>query len=110
MQTTTIWKISKKIIFEKQNKKHTMIKIYKKLFNVKWKLIWIAYCIKYSRNFYLTLTNDIIIKKLKLHKKLTKFESNLTTQIHTNWIKLIDYLFNKKIVKHCLVNIFLRLN
>jgi hypothetical protein len=53
---------------------------------------------KHSRNFCLTLTNDITIKKLKLHEKWTKFESILTTQIRTNRIKLIDYLFNKKVL------------
>jgi hypothetical protein len=51
---------------------------------------------KHSRNLCLTLTNNITVKKLKLHEKLTKFESNLITQIRTNRIKLIDYLFSRK--------------
>jgi hypothetical protein len=51
---------------------------------------------KHERNLYLTLTDDITVKRLKLHEKLTKFENNLTTQIRTNRIKLTDYLFSKK--------------
>ncbi len=49
-----------------------------------------------SRDFCFTLMNDITIKRLKLHEKLIKFENNLTTQIHTKRIKLINYLLNKK--------------
>jgi hypothetical protein len=74
------------------------LKVYKKIFNVKWKQIWAAYQTKHSRNFCLTLTNDITVKRLKLHDKLTKFESSLTTQIRTNRIRLIDYLFSKKVL------------
>jgi hypothetical protein len=45
----------------------------------------------------LTLTNDITIKRLKLHEKLIKFESSLATQIRTQRIELTDYLFNKRV-------------
>jgi hypothetical protein len=74
-------------------------KIYKKIFNNKWKQIWLAYQMKHSRDCCLTLTKNITIKHLKLHKKLIKFESSLTTQIRTNRIKLINYLFNWKVLK-----------
>jgi hypothetical protein len=47
----------------------------------------------------LMLTNDITIKRLKLHEKLIKFESSLATSIRTKRIKLIDYLFNRKVSK-----------
>jgi hypothetical protein len=55
------------------------LKVYKKIFNVKWKRIWVAYQTKHSRNLCVTLTNDITIRRLKLHEKLTKFESSLAT-------------------------------
>jgi hypothetical protein len=85
-------------LFWKNKTKNTRrLKVYKKIFNVKWKQIWAAYQTKHSRNFCLTLTDDITVKRLKLHEKLTKFESNLTTQIRTNRIKLTDYFFNKKV-------------
>jgi hypothetical protein len=74
------------------------LKAYKKIFNIKWKQIWAAYQTKYRRNFCLTLTDDITIKRLKLHEKLTKFESSLATQIRTNRIELTDYLFNKRVL------------
>jgi hypothetical protein len=89
-------KLQKKLFQKNKTKNTRRLKIYKKIFNVKWKRIWATYQMKHSRNFCLTLTNDITIKKLKLHEKLTKFESNLTTQIRTNRIKLIDYFFNRK--------------
>jgi hypothetical protein len=44
----------------------------------------------------LTLTNDITIKRLKLHEKLIKLESSLATQIRTERIELVDYLFNRR--------------
>jgi hypothetical protein len=53
---------------------------------------------KHRCNFCLTLTNDITVKRLKSHEKLTKFESSLATQIWTNRIKLIDYFFNKRML------------
>jgi hypothetical protein len=85
-------------LFQKNKAKITQrLKVYKKIFNVKWKQIWSTYQTKHSRNLCLTLTNDITIKRLKLHEKLTKLESNLATQIRTNQIKLIDYLFSKRV-------------
>jgi hypothetical protein len=45
----------------------------------------------------LTLTNDITIKRLKLHEKLIKSESSLATQIRTRRIELADYLFNRRV-------------
>jgi hypothetical protein len=89
-------KLRKKLFRKNRAKNTRRLKVYKKIFNVKWKQIWTAYQTKHSRNLYLTLTNDITVQRLKLHEKLTKFESNLTTQIRTNRIELIDYLFNKK--------------
>jgi hypothetical protein len=47
----------------------------------------------------LTLTNDITIKRLKLHEKLIKFESSLATQIRTERIELINYLFSRRVSK-----------
>ncbi len=89
-------KLQKKLSQKNRAENKRRLKVYKKIFNVKWKQIWATYQTKHSRNFCLTLTNDITVKRLKLHEKLTKFESSLTTQIRTNWIKLTDYLFNKR--------------
>jgi hypothetical protein len=84
-------------LFRKNRAENTRrLKVYKKIFNVKWKQIWAAYQTKHSRNLCLTLTIDITVKRLKLHEKLTKFESSLATQIRTDRIKLIDYFFNKR--------------
>ncbi len=92
-------KFQEKLLSENKTKNTQRAKIYKKIFNNKWKQIWVAYQTKHSRDFCLTLTKDITIKRLKLHKKLIKFESSLATQIRTKRIKLIDYLFNKKVSK-----------
>ncbi len=92
-------KFQKKLFLKNKTKNTQRTKIYKKIFNNKWKQIWIAYQMKHSRNLCLTLTNDIKIKRLKLHKKLIKFENSLTTQIRTKRINLIDYLFNKRMSK-----------
>ncbi len=89
-------KFQKKLFSENRTKDTQRTKVYKKIFNNKWKQIWIAYQTKHSRDFCLTLTNDITIKRLKLHEKLIKLENSLTTQICTKRIKLTDYLFNKK--------------
>jgi hypothetical protein len=92
-------KFQKKLFFENRTINAQRAKVYKKIFNNKWKQIWIAYQTKYSRDRCLTLTKDITIKRLKRHKKLIKFKNNLATQIRTNRIKLINYLFNKKVLK-----------
>ncbi len=84
---------------ENRTKNTQRAKVYKKIFNNKWKQIWVAYQTKHSRDFCLTLTNDIMIKRLKLHEKLIKFESSLATQIRTKRIKLTDYLFNERVSK-----------
>jgi hypothetical protein len=89
-------RLQKKLSSKNKAENARRLKVYKKIFNFKWKQIWVAYQTKHSRNFCLTLTNDITIKRLKLHKNLTKFESSLTTQIRTERIELIDYLFSKK--------------
>jgi hypothetical protein len=94
-----IRKTSKKLFSKNKWKNTQRAKVYKKIFNNKWKQIWVAYQMKHSRDFCLTLTNDITIKRLKLHKKLIQFESSLATQIRTKRIKLTDYLFNKKVSK-----------
>jgi hypothetical protein len=84
-------------LFQMNKTKNTRrLKVYKKIFNVKWKQIWATYQTKHTRNLCLTLTNDITVKRLKLHEKLTKFENSLATQIRTNRIKLTDYLFSRK--------------
>ncbi len=92
-------KFQKKLLSKNKTENTQRAKIYKKIFNNKWKQIWVAYQTKHSRDLCLTLTNDITIKRLKLHEKLIKFENNLATQIHTKRIKLTDYLFNKKMSK-----------
>jgi hypothetical protein len=92
-------KFQKKLLSENRTKNTQRAKIYKKIFNNKWKQIWIANQTKHSRDFCLTLTNDITIKRLKLHEKWIKFENNLATQICTERIELIDYLFNKRVSK-----------
>jgi hypothetical protein len=92
-------KLRKKLSRKNKAKNTRRLKVYKKIFNVKWKQIWAAYQTKHSRNFCLTLTDDITVKRLKLHEKLTKFESSLATQIRTNRIELIDYLFSRKVSK-----------
>jgi hypothetical protein len=87
-----------KKLFQKNKAKNTRrLKIYKKIFNVKWKQIWTTNQTKYRRNSCLTLTNDITVKRLKLHEKLTKLESSLATQIRTNRIELIDYFFSRRV-------------
>jgi hypothetical protein len=91
-------KFQKELFFENKAKNTRRLKVYKEIFNVKWKRIWVAYQTQHSRNFCLTLTNDITIKRLKLHEKLTKFESSLTTQIRTNRIELTDYLFSRRVL------------
>jgi hypothetical protein len=86
-------------LFQKNKAENTRrLKVYKKIFNVKWKQIWATYQTKHRRNFCLTLTDDITVKRLKLHKKLRKFESSLATQIRRNRIKLIDYLFSRRML------------
>jgi hypothetical protein len=89
----------KKLLLKNKAKNTQRTKVYKKIFNNKWKQIWIAYQTKHSRDICLMLTNDITIKRLKLHEKLIKLESNLTTQIRTKRIELTDYLFNKRMSK-----------
>ncbi len=85
-------------LFRKNRAENTRrLKVYKKIFNVKWKQIWAAYQTKHSRNLCLTLTDDITVKRLKLHEKLTKSESSLATQIRTNRIELTDYFFSRKV-------------
>jgi hypothetical protein len=92
-------KLQKKLFSENRAKNTQRAKAYKRVFNNKWKQIWVAYQTKHSRDLCLTLTNNITIKRLKLHEKLIKFESSLTTQIRTKRIELADYLFNKKVSK-----------
>jgi hypothetical protein len=92
-------KLQKKLFSENRTKNTQRTKVYKKIFNNKWKQIWIAYQTKHSRDLCLTLTNDITIKRLKLHEKLIKFESSLATQIRTRRIELTDYLFNRRVSK-----------
>jgi hypothetical protein len=89
-------KLQKKLSQKNRTKNKRRLKVYKKIFNVKWKQIWTAYQMKHSRNLCLTLTNDITVKRLKIHEKLTKFENNLATQIRTNRIKLTDYFFSRR--------------
>jgi hypothetical protein len=89
-------RLQKKLSSKNKAKDARRSKVYKKISNFKWKQIWVAYQTKHSRNLCLTLTNDITIKRLKLHEKLTKFESNLTTQIRTKRIELIDYLLSRR--------------
>jgi hypothetical protein len=90
-------KLQEKLLSENRTENTQRAKIYKKIFNNKWKQIWIAYQTKHSRDLCLTLTNDITIKRLKLHEKLIKFESSLATQIRTERIKLTNYLFNRRV-------------
>ncbi len=90
-------KLQEKLLSENRATNTQRAKVYKKIFNNKWKQIWIAYQTKHSRDSCLTLTNDITIKRLKLHEKLIKLESSLTTQIRTKRIELANYLFSKRV-------------
>jgi hypothetical protein len=71
-------------------------KTLKKLSSLKWKRVWDEYQTTNERRICVTLTSRIFKKRLKLHDKLFKIESNLITQMRTDRIDLTNYLFHRK--------------
>ncbi len=72
-------------------------KTLKKLLNLKWKKVWDEYQTTNERRVCVTLTFRIFKKRLKLHDKLFKVESNLITQMRIDRIDLMNYLFHRKV-------------
>jgi hypothetical protein len=71
-------------------------KTLKKLLNLKWKKVWDEYQTTNERRVCVTLTSRIFKKRLKLHDKLFKAESNLITQMRIDRIDLANYLFHRR--------------
>ncbi len=72
-------------------------RIFIKLFLTKWKQSWNSYQTKNRRKFCETLLKNISFKKIKLHKDLSKLKNSFITHMKTERIKLIDYLFFRRV-------------
>ncbi len=72
-------------------------KTLKKLLSLKWKRIWDEYQTTNERRICVTLTSRIFKKRLKLHDKFFKAESNLIMQMRIDRIDLTNYLFHRRV-------------
>ncbi len=68
-----------------------------KLFLREWRNMWSAYQTKYRRKICETLMKNITSKRMKLHKDLIKSKSFFVIDMKTRRIKLIDYLFFRRV-------------
>ena len=71
-------------------------RLFKKLLHLKWEQIWDEYQEIDRRRICVTLLFKVFKKRLKLHENLIKIKNNLVIQMRTNRIKLIDYLFHRR--------------
>ncbi len=72
-------------------------KSFKKTLHDRWKRFWSEYQTKNRRRDCVALSSQIFKKRLKLHDILFKVESSLITQMRTNRIELMKYLFHRRV-------------